>query len=174
MSAILVFTVLAGFTAASWLLLAIIDNKQKRKAMNQLLQQFNGLGSAGNLAFSSQEVLKDVIFGLDGLQRKILVLRKLDNAAFHSCVIDLNEVKSCTVKKYYGTIRGGELAIGKLDQYLKKMVLHFELNKGLPSVEILFYRDISNTVEEIPGLENKARNWEIILSKMCAPVRKIV
>src|SRR5690348_8572319 len=99
MPTLLVSIILVGAVVAICLLLVWLDKKQKRKAMHQLLQTFSRTGSNHNLWFSSQEVLKDRAIGLDGIHRKILVLKRIDNLSFESFVIDLNEVKSCSVKK---------------------------------------------------------------------------
>jgi hypothetical protein len=171
MSTILVAVILVGSVAAICLLLIRIHNKHKREAMNNLLKHFSQLGTENNLNFSSQEVLNNCILGLDGINRKILVATKEDGF-YSSFIIDLNDVKSCTVKKIYGTIRVGDLRNHRLDQYLEKMVLHFELNRK-PSVEIVFYKNHDNHIFETQELEQKARHWEAILSKMHAPIKNI-
>ena len=171
MSTILVAVIVVGSVVIICFLLISIHNKHKREAMNNLLKHFSQLGTENNLNFSSQEVLHNCILGLDGINRKILVVAKKDGF-YSSFMIDLNEVKSCTVKKIYGTIKVGDLKNHKLDQYLEKMVLHFELI-GRPSVEIAFYKNHDNHIYEVQELEYKARHWEAILTKMHTPVKNI-
>ena len=172
MSTVIVAAVLVGFIAAVILLLAILDKKHKRNAMNQLLNAFHEKGSEHNLSFSSQEILKDGIICLDGVHRKILVLERDAAKKMSSFLIDLNEVKSCSIKKEYGTINSGDLKERKLEQYLKQITLHFAFFDK-PSVEVVFYQHFENHILEIAELESKARHWEAILSKMIAPLKKI-
>lgn len=140
--------------------------------MNLLFQRLRQLGIDNNVSFSGQELLKDCIIGFAGMHRKVFVLKQLDDIAFQSFVIDLNEVKRCTVRKQYGAIRTGELKERKLDHYLEEMMLHFELSNGKPPVEILFYKHSDNNVLEVTELEKKARYWGTILSKMCVSLKK--
>lgn len=140
--------------------------------MNALFQRLRQLGIDHNISFTGQELLKDCIIGFAGMHRKVLVLKQLNDTAFQSFVIDLNEVKRCTVRKQYGAIRTGELKAKKLDHYLEEMVLHFELKNGKPPVEVLFYKHPGNYVGEIAELEQKARYWSTILTKMCVPLEK--
>lgn len=170
MSTLLIAAILIGSVVAICFLLISIHNKHKREAMNNLLKNFSHLGIENGLSFSSQELLKNSILGLDGVHRKILVVRNEEDF-FDSFIIDLNQVKNCTVKKIYGTINVGDLKNHKLEQYLEKIILHFELN-GKPSVEIIFYQHFENHIHETLELEQKARHWESILSKM-QTLRKI-
>lgn len=172
MTTISVAAIIIAFIAAVSLLLISINNKQKRIAMKQLLQRFHQLGSDHNVTFSSQEMLKDSLMGLDGLRRKLLIVRK-DGHQFQSLVLNLDEVKTCSVKKQYGTIFSGDMPTNKLDQYLEQIILHFELHPDQPPVEVLFYHHYLNHVFEIAELERKARHWEAILSKIVAPLKKI-
>jgi hypothetical protein len=171
MSTILVAVILIGSVVTICLLLISIHHKHKREAMNNLLKHFSQLGTENNLNFSSQEVLNNCILGLDGINRKILVVSREDDF-YSSFMIDLNEVKTCTVKKVYGTIKVGDLKNHRLDQYLEKIILQFDLDRK-PSVEIVFYKNHDNHIYETQELEQKARHWEAILSKMHAPIKNI-
>ena len=171
MSSVFVAAILVGSLVAICLLLIGIHNKHKREAMNRILKHFSQLGTENNLSFSSHELLSNCILGLDGMNRKILVVTREDNY-YGSFIINLDEIKSCTVKKVYGTIKVGDLKNHKLEQYLKKIVLHFELHQKLP-VEIVFYKNLDNHIYETQELECKAKHWEAILSKMQKPLKNI-
>ncbi|GAA4750355.1 hypothetical protein [Flavisolibacter ginsenosidimutans] len=173
MSTLFIVAIIIGVIAGVCVLLVSIDNKQKRTAMNDLLQRFSQLGSDHNLSFSSQEVLKDGVIGLDGMHRKLAVLQKRNEDGFHSNVIDLNDVKTCSVKRQYGTIGGSDLQTKKPEQFLEKIVLRFELANGGEPMEVMFYNHIDHVIYQIAELENKAKHWEAILSKMQAPVKKM-
>lgn len=172
MSTLFIAAIIIGIIAGVCVLLVRIDNKQKRIAVNDLLQRFSQLGTNHNLSFSSQEVLKDGVIGLDGMHRKLAVLQKRNEDGYHSNVINLGEIKTCSVKKQYGTIGSGDLQTKKPEQYLEKIVLHFEFNNGSEPVEVMFYNHIDHVIYQIAELENKAKHWEAILSKMQAPVKK--
>ena len=171
MSSVFVAAILVGSLVAICLLLIGIHNKHKREAMNRILKHFSQLGTENNLSFSSQELLSNCILGLDGMNRKILVVTREDNY-YGSFIINLDEIKSCTVKKVYGTIKVGDLKDHKLEQYLEKIVLHFELHQKLP-VEIVFYKNLDNHIYETQELEYKAKLWAAILSKMQKPLKNI-
>jgi len=171
MSTIIVAAILVASLAAICFFLVSIHNKHKREAMNQLLSHFNYLGIQHNLSFSSQEALKDCMLGLDGIHRKMLVVTREDGV-FDSFIIDLTQIKNCSVKRVYGTIKAGDLKSRKLEQYLEKIVLHFDL-KNKPAVEIVFYKHFDNHIYEIMEMDQKAKAWETVLSKMFLPVKKI-
>jgi hypothetical protein len=171
MSTLFVAAIIIGSVAAICLVLISIHKKHKREAMNNMLKHFSRLAAENNLNFSSQEILRNSILALDGIHRKIVVVSKNDDV-YTSLLINLNEVKDCTVKKIYGNIKVGDLKSHKLEQHLEKIVLHFELMHKSP-VEIVFYKNIHNHIYETQELEQKARHWEAILSKMKSPLKNI-
>ena len=141
--------------------------------MKLLIDHFSRLGSKHSLAFSSQEILKDGIMGLDGIKRKLLVLSGIKKGTFKESIIDLNEVISCSVKKYYGRIKANGLKKKKLEQYLERMVLHFGFRSEKGTAHIQFYNKTDNDLNELPELEQKAGKWREMLSKMLPhPLRK--
>src|SRR6476620_8111069 len=152
MSTLIVAAILVGTIAGICLLLITIDKKDKRKRMNQRLKRFSELGSKHQLTLSSQELLKKGVIGLDGVHRKIVVLQEIDETNFNMSVIDLADVKACSVKEHYGTIKSGELKARKLASYLEQVVLHLELNNGKEPVEIPFYQNLENHASEVPEL----------------------
>ncbi|HWI91300.1 MAG TPA: hypothetical protein VNT20_08490 [Flavisolibacter sp.] len=171
MSTLFVAAIIIGSVAAVCFILISIHNKHKREAMNNMLKHFSRSATENNLNFSSQEILRNSILALDGVHRKIVVVSKNEDL-YSSQLIDLNEVKDCTVKKIYGTIKVGDLKSHKLEQHLEKIVLHFDLMQK-PPVEIIFYKNTHNHIYETQELEQKARHWEAILSKMKSPLKNI-
>jgi hypothetical protein len=172
MSTIIVAAILVGAIVAVCVVLISIHNKQKRKAMNKILQYFSEAGARHDLNFSSQEVLKDCIIGLDGRDRKLLVVTRREEG-FHSVVIDLDEIKKCTVQKVFGAIKANDLKNKKLEQYLEKITLHFEFKNNRQAIEVVFYKHFDNHLTESFELESKARHWQAILSKMELPLKSI-
>ncbi|HEV7330718.1 MAG TPA: hypothetical protein VGN63_06755 [Flavisolibacter sp.] len=174
MGSVLVAVIAASIVIGGCCIYRTILKKEKRKRMNHLLHRFSELGSVYNLTFSSQEILHNCIIGLDGLNRKILVTKSSEEVITHTELIDLSEIKSCSVIKHYGNIKGGELRAKKLETYLELIALHFERNNNQPSIEIPFYQYRKNSIPEIERLEKKAKHWEMLLSKMIpVPVKKI-
>jgi hypothetical protein len=166
MATILVAIIIVGATTAVSLLLLFIHNKQKRKHMTQLLHRFSQLGSLYNLSFSSQEVSRNTVLGLDGVQGKLLFLSKLDEKVYTHSLVDLRKVKACSVKKIYTNIQGGALVNGKLDHHLQSIVLLFEMNNMEPPTEVCFYNHVHDSIYHVKEQEAKANDWETILSKM--------
>lgn len=170
MSAYVIATLAATGVAGLLLLHRFIGQKQKRKHMNQILNRFSDLVARHGLYISSQAILQTCIIALDGINRKMIV----QHSDGSHCIIDLDEVLSCSVIKQYGSIYGGDLKTRQLDQYLQKVLLCFHFKTGKPPVEIPFYQHNADPIVLATERENKAKDWEAVLSKMLwRPVRKI-
>lgn len=165
MSTLLIAAALIAAIAGICLLLISINNKQKRNAMNNFLNRLSQAGSSNNLSFSSQEILNDIAIGLDGQRRELLVLSRFKNGDYFDLTIDINNVQSCTIRKKYGFIKAGDLKNGRLEKHLEEIVLHLELYHS-GSTDIPFFNFIDNRPDEAAALENKARRWELILTKL--------
>src|SRR5215203_650682 len=173
MSSLIVAGILIAFVAICCLLFVFINNQHKNKAMSRLLNIITEVGSEKNLSFSSHEILKNTIIGADGIQRKILIVKKLNFETYEDFLIDLDEVKSCSVKKTYGSIKAGQANGKNLEQYLQNIFLHFEFHDKDP-FDILFYDHTENNIYQLKEMELKAKQWEMFLSKMLkAPSKKI-
>jgi hypothetical protein len=166
MSIVLVAIILVGAVLLVCLPLIIIDKRAKSKSMNRKLLLLSELGSSHQLSFSAQEILAGSILALDGINRKLFILHNTPDNKFEETLVNLDEIKYCTVKKHYGTIKAGELPSRKLSEYLSRIVLHFEFKDGIPSLEVVFYDHIQNGLGEMEYLEEKARRWEVVLSSM--------
>ena len=174
MSTLIVAGIIVGFIVFFCLLFVFINNNQKNKTMSHLLTMVSQAGSEYNLSFSSHEVLNDCIICLDGVHRKLLVFEKTGINGHKHFVIDLDLVKRCSVQKIYGSIKAGELKNSRLEQHLLKVVLRFEFNDGQQPVDVSFYDHIENNIYQLLETEQKAKHWEIILSKMLkTALRKI-
>jgi hypothetical protein len=134
--------------------------------MKLLFDYLTELGRKHNLTFPLQEILKDCIMGLDDMKKKLLIVSGINERRPHHYVIDLNEVSSCSVKKYYGRINVNGLKNRELNQYLEKIVLQIEFHSNKQSADILIYKRSDNDIRELPGLELKARKWMELLSKI--------
>lgn len=165
MSSVIVVALLLTFLSFISLLFIYIGKKQKRKDMNQFLIRFSELGILYNLTFSSQEIMQYAAIGLDGIHRMLLVLTGNNESTAFNQLVNLRDVKTCYVKKEYGTIKAG-IKQNKLAEYLKKISLCFELKWGKDPVEVVFYHEVTGGVNQIKAMEEKAKYWEAILSKM--------
>jgi hypothetical protein len=123
------------------------------------------LGSEFNLAFSSHMPLENKTIALDGIKRKLLVMD--NNEVTLPCIIDLNEVKSISVKKNYSSIKPGELKKRSVDDFLETIYLQFEFEEK--TVAVPFYESGKNNTYDLAKQERNARTWQIILSKMITP-----
>lgn len=165
MSTLLIAAALIAAIAGIFLLLISINKQQKRHAMNIFLNRLSQAGTSNNLSFSSQELLNNSAIGLDGLRRQLLVLTRFGNGDYFNFTIDLDKVQCCSVKKVYGFINAGELKNSKLERHLEEIILHIVLYQS-DSVDIPFYSHIENHIEQANDLEHKAKQWEIMLTKL--------
>ncbi len=127
--------------------------------------QLSELGSKFSLSFSSHEVLGNKIMGLDGINRKLLVLEQTDGQS-HSYIVDLDEAKAISVKKIYSSIKAGELKKRRIEKFLKTIQLQFEFGNGKEDIVLPFYESKIDNIYDLPGLERKIKNWQLILLKM--------
>ena len=174
MSTVIVAVVLVAFVAGFCLLFHFIHQKQKRRHMNQLLNRFSEFVASRGFSISSQAVLHNTVIGLDGVHRIFIILRYKEEKNVHLQVVHLDEVQACTVRKTYGTIPGGGLANRPLEQYLQSVVLCFTFNTEKLPVEVSFYHHAADLLTQLGTLEQKARDWEAVLTKMLGKRLKTV
>ena len=127
--------------------------------------QLSELGSKFSLSFSSHEVVGNKIMGLDGINRKLLVLEQT-NGQSRSYIIDLDEAKAITLKKIYSSIKAGDLKKRRIEEFLETIQLQFEFGNGKEDIVLPFYESKIDNNYDLPGLERKIKNWQLILSKM--------
>ncbi|HVU56442.1 MAG TPA: hypothetical protein VHD83_15360 [Puia sp.] len=147
------------------LLLIIMHNKHIKARNNSMLSFFKVAGTAHNLSFTGQEILRDKIIGLDGPKRKLLVVEE-DAEEYSTQIIYLDEVAACKVKKVYAAINSHEYRKNRPEEYLKSIALEFEFNRDEAPVTVVFYKNSINSIYEIPELEARAKHWATTLSKM--------
>lgn len=138
--------------------------KMKKKT-EQMLVFFKRLGSLYYLSFTSHEILRNKIIGLDKLRKKILIIEDA-NYRYDSKFIDLCEVKACKLKKVYSSIQAEDFKSNKLEKYLSTIALEFNFKTENTPFAFEFYRDTTHSVYEMAELESKARQWETMLSKI--------
>ncbi|HEX6846471.1 MAG TPA: hypothetical protein VF144_05810 [Chitinophagaceae bacterium] len=166
MSAIIVAAIIISLVVFICLILISIDNKERKKASTELLNHFSKLGTENKLSFSSQEILETCIIGLDKIQRKLLVLKKIDKAEYDSILLDLNDVKKCTKRNIYIRINIGTSKKERFEDHIDKIVLDFDFMDNRQPVQILFFEHVTNDIFAMPELEKKANKWEAIVSQI--------
>ena len=166
MSTIIVAAILISVITGICLILVSINNKHRQKTASELLNHFSKLGTENNLSFSSEEILENGIIGLDGIQRKLLILKKIDKDEYDSILLDLNEVKKCSKKNIYTRVNIGTNKKERFENHLDKIVLDFDFIDNRQPVQILFFEPITNHVFAMLELEQKAKKWETILSQI--------
>lgn len=166
MSSVIVVTTIVGIVTGTCLLFVVSNKTEKQKQLHQLLLQFSELGSKYDMSFSGQEVLTDCIIGIDGIRRKLLIYKTIENVVTHVDLVDLREVKICELKKHYGTIDCHAFTNKKLKNHPERIALQLQLKHNRGAVEIPFYNQIANPANEHAHMEQKARYWEKLISKM--------
>lgn len=169
MSTIIVAVILLAFIAIFILLLAANERKKNRRTLNELLLSFSQSAIKYNLSISGQEVINESMIGLDAVHRKLLVVYKNKDNVYDDLVIDLSEVTHCSVESVSKIIDHGN-SKSKLDQLLEKIVLRFLFNSGNVAYDFPFYT-YSNSVYELPGLQQKARQWQTYINPLLKPAR---
>ncbi len=134
--------------------------------MRELFNYLSALGSRKNLNFSNFEFLKGAVVGLDTTNRTLLIIQGIQEAKYEEVLISLDEVKSCSLKRVYGSIKAGDLKRRKLEQLLDKVSLHFEFRSDRDPVELPFFEYSGDDVSKRSELNQKAREWGEMLSEM--------
>jgi hypothetical protein len=145
------------------LTISAIANNRKRKNEERLFSAFSQLGTDNNLSFTSQELLGNRLIGLDGLKRKLLFIEAKDGK-YNSLIIDIDKTKSCIVKRKYMPFNFGGKRLSP-EEYLEKICLQCEGTDN-SVVEVAFYVFHNDDISDRTALEQKAKDWEAILSKM--------
>lgn len=123
------------------------------------------LATKFNLSFSSRLVLRSRVIGLDGVNRRLLVAEISDNPESAN-IIELDHVKSVSVRKTYSGIKAGELDRRGLKEFLNEVHLQFEYVDGDNVFVLPFYERETDDFRNLSMLERNARTWQMILSKM--------
>jgi len=147
------------------LFLIIMHNRQLKVRNTSMLSFFRTAGTAHNLSFTGQEILRDKVIGLDGPKRKLLIVEE-NGEEYDTRIIYLDEVGACKVKKVYAAISSHEYRKNSPEEYLKSIAVEFELTTDNAPAMVLFYTNSINSIYEIPELEARARHWATTLSKI--------
>ncbi len=170
MSTIIVAVIVLTVSAILILLRVSNERKISRSRLKKLLLSFSQSAIQNKLSISGQEIINDNMIGLDAVNRKLLVVYKNNDNLFDNVVIDLNEVKQCSVESVSGIIDHDNSKKSRLDQFLEKIVLRFKFNSGNGSYDFPFYT-YNNSVYQLPELQQKAKQWQAYIKPLLRPVR---
>lgn len=144
-------------------ILNIMKHKIKIDRINYA--QLRNLGSKFNLSFSSYITLGNKIIGVDVMKKKLLIAEKI-NGLFRPYFIELNKVSVITLQKIYNSIKAGDLKKRRIEEFLQSIRLQMEFENGENTIVLPFYERTIDDIHNLQWLESKARNWQMMLSKM--------
>lgn len=118
-----------------------------------------------NLSLTKEESLHNLLIGLDRIKRKLLLIRKV-KGQFDCCVVDLNDVQHCSVKKVYGSIKPGDLQKKGLGYYLQSISLQVIFKNGAEPIAVNFYESRHHSIKQQSFLESSAKKWVQFVSEL--------
>lgn len=155
--------VIAGTIALVWMLI-IINKKNNRNKTALLLNAFKSQAAMQGLIISGQEILHDHIIGIDGRQQQLLVYHYNSDPAFTN--ISLDEIKECTVLKEFETVTYGSVKNAVEELELRYISLQFKYKQKAIDLLVPFYNSRAHSIYEKAAWEEKAQQWQLLLSKM--------
>jgi hypothetical protein len=135
--------------------------------------QLNELGNRYELSFSSHMVLADKIIALDGAKRKLMVAG-FTEAQDGVQVIDLDKIKTVSLKKTYDSIEAGALEKKEMDDFITSIQLQFEQRQCGTVDSLVFYRKNLHIIQDLAKHERNAKSWQMILSKLVNNQREVL
>jgi hypothetical protein len=135
-----------------------ISNSKKTK-----MKIWSELGIKFNLSFSRCLSVGNRFLGLDKHKRKLLV--SANNSGLTNCqIIDLQKIKSVSVKKRYDSIKAGELTKRKFEEFLKSIHLRFEhIDKNITVFP--FYKRGRDNLMDAGKMDLASKSIQLMLSK---------
>ena len=117
--------------------ISVLAKEKKEKLFRQLSKE----GAANGLTFCSQEMLSDKLIGIDGIQRKILILEK-NKKSYNTSVISLEEVHDCRLVSNETDINAAHFKT--FSEQLRNVVLElrFEFNNSQKTTSINFTKGL--------------------------------
>ena len=167
----LALIVVAIIITIVWVLVTV-HNRERRKQKLEMLERFTSIVLKKGLSISSQQSLYNSIIGIDGIQRKLLIVRRSADDKYDFRSIDLDQVKHYNVEKCFTTINIGAKEKEKYEKHIGKIILHLEMVDGDPE-HLVFFDPVHDHISAMHELEEAAARWESILSGLVAAgVRK--
>ncbi len=148
-----------------------INKKNRMKKEKALLNFFHREAAKQGLSFSSMEILRNKIIGLDGIKNTLLIL-DFNNDGKIIC-LNMSDVRTCSVEKIYDNIVMSTERQAQTESHLRSIDLKFAFKNGFNPVSVSFYDSNIHSIYEMAELETKAKKWEGLLSKMLFKESKV-
>ena len=137
------------------------NNRNKNKMWTRV-------GSKFNLSFSKYISIGNKFLGLDGSRRRLMLAAGKELTC--SQVIDLDKIKSLSIRKSYGSIKAGELGKRKFEEFLNFIHLRFEYTDQNISV-IPFYEREKDGTKGLGKMDRALTNVQLLISKLIASTK---
>lgn len=161
------YIIIAGAVmAAAVIVLLLKARNRKKKVFAEMLLRFSHLGTVHGLNFTSQEILKHGVLGLDAKKGKLVLLQISEQNSLTPFFVNLSYVKKCLVRRTYITIQDKYLLTIEPRKEIESIILCFEGGFGELPAEIIFYKAGIDQVDDLSVLENKAVDWEHMLNRL--------
>lgn len=161
---IIISAILITVVVIICLVLVSINNKHRQKAADELISRFHKLAEENSLNLSDRELLENFIISMDREHLKVLFFKRQGDI-YDSLIIDLKEVKNCSKEKIYKSVNMGTGKKEMLETHVDKIVLEFNFIDKREPVQISFYESERDHSLEMRDLEEKAMDWEAMLTK---------
>lgn len=172
MSTLLISVLIIAGTAAIFIFFIIGANKSAKERTKNLLRRFHQAGADHGMVFSGQEILHNSIIGVDGVRQQLLIIDFINNNA--STVLSLANVEKCGVKKEYEYKDFGNGKKPDLEKELRTIAIEFNLKQTAAPFMLTFYDNRVNSIYEMAALDTKAKDWQLLLSKLISrPVETV-
>lgn len=155
--------IVAAIVLIFGLLIATHKNDLKKKAAG-LIIRFNEVAFNNNLGFNQTETLNNMIFGIDDLYGKLLIVELTGKDQFQHQIIELDKIMQCTLQKNNRHVfeKGTSGMINEV--FVEQVNLLFEFADRREPFELIFYKHIVDHIFELPDLEQKAVKWQELFS----------
>ena len=147
----------------------------KRKIAKRTKRRIDLLHTAAEtygLTFSAQEILENNLLGIDGIKQKLLIILFGTKETVH--IIPMKDVATCILHKEYEKINVGTDKKEKIELRLRSIDLLFSYKASPGTFTVCFYDSYVNHEFEKNALETKARQWEMMLTKMIVSKKSTV
>jgi len=170
---ILVAFILIAIIAAFSVVIVKLNKKDSNKRRTALLNRFRQLVRENDLSITDKEFLGDLVIGLDGSKRKLLIVKRGNNDDHDSVVINLNEITSSAKREVYGRVYPEKYAVLSNVLQLERIVLEIQFEDEREPIQISFYDYIDNSYHDLSERKQKVKRWETLLRNAeRVPVRK--
>jgi hypothetical protein len=166
MSTIIVAAVLILVIISICLILISLNNRIGKKQLPSFLLTSERWGQKIIYHSQARKFYRTVSLGWTENKRKLLILKKNDEDKYDSHVLDLNDMKSCSKKKIYRSVNIGTEKKEKFENQIDKIALAFHFIDNREPIHISFFDPVTNHIFAMQELEQKAKNWETILTKL--------